>query len=84
MILYSKVPSCVFVEMDFYLWIIAITTVLYFLYKWSTKNYSYFLEKGIKHRKPLPLIGNLGSFLVTKKTLGEFMIEERNEFKDEK
>ena len=39
------------------------TTFIYLLYKLTTKNYNYWLKKGLKQTNPYPIVGDNGSML---------------------
>lgn len=60
--------------MDALLWI-AISLILYGIYKYVTLNNDYFQKRGIVHMKPSFLFGNMGKFLFRRATPYEFANE---------
>lgn len=57
--------------MDVMLWI-AISLILYGIYKYVTLNNDYFVKRGIVHMKPTFFFGNMASFLLRRVTIYEF------------
>lgn len=60
--------------MDFLLWV-AISLILYGIYKYLTLNNDYFQKLGIVHMKPSFFFGNMGAFLLRQTTIYDFANE---------
>lgn len=52
---------------------VLILTVLLVLYKYLTRNFNYWQKKGVHFVKPTFLVGNIGSLLTFKKSVGIFL-----------
>lgn len=63
------------------LWIL-IVSILIILYKRWVKIYDHWAERGIVHRKPWPLVGNMLLNVLRKKRLGQILNETAAEFKN--
>lgn len=57
---------------------------LYLFYKWMTKNYNFFKDRGIAFAKPIFLFGTNSNMLINKKSLPEVINKRYNDFYDEK
>ena len=57
---------------------------LYLFYKWVTKNYEFFKERGIAFQKPVFLFGTNMNMLINKKSLPEIIALRYNAFYEEK
>lgn len=56
----------------------------YGVFKLGTINTDYFAKRGLKFVKPYFLFGNIGSFLLGRYTLFEYVVKMYNEFPKEK
>lgn len=65
-------------------WLISIALFLVYAYYKTAKPASYWKKLGVAHKKPLPLIGNSGIFLLKHKPLPEYVKELYNEFSNER
>lgn len=54
------------------------------LYKWATKNFNYFKERGIAYKKPVIFCGNSKELYLGQISLSDFISKWYNEFPDEK
>lgn len=51
------------------------------LYKYATRNFNYWKDRGIPYVKPLPLFGNILEVVTTRKQIGHFFADLYKEFK---
>lgn len=63
-------------------WTLYAGVILYMLYKWSMRPYSFFQEKGIPFKKPWPVFGNFGGMSLRQETLHDMILNNYNEFKN--
>lgn len=56
----------------------------FLIYKWATRNYNYFKDRGIAHGKPVFLFGTGKDLLMQKLSLPEYVQKWYNAFPDEK
>jgi len=40
-------------------WLIGASIAVYFLYKWMTREFDFFVRRGISGPKPAPIVGNM-------------------------
>lgn len=59
---------------------------IYYLYKYSTKNYDYFekINQKIKYVRPLPLVGSNFGMFFKKQPILHIMSDDYNKFRNEK
>lgn len=63
---------------------IGVFLILYAFYVWTTKNYRYFEEKGVRHLKPVFLLGNTFGLFARQYTTPDFMNKIYKSFPGEK
>lgn len=63
--------------------IIAISLLLFALYKWIVLNNDFFKIRNMKYMKPRFLFGNTGGLFINKYTASEFMQKLYQAFPDE-
>ncbi|KAK5641864.1 hypothetical protein RI129_010411 [Pyrocoelia pectoralis] len=66
------------------LWIIVLAVLLVVFYYKSIKPLSFWKDRGIPHKKALPLIGNSAIFLCSRKSFFEYVEDLYNEFPNER
>lgn len=71
-------------KMNTILILAAIIVVLYFIYKWITKNNKYFDKFDVKHLKPYFLLGNSGALFLGGYRADEYFKMIHNTFPTEK
>lgn len=55
--------------------------VFWLLYKWLSSELDYFEKLGVPHEKPLPLVGNMLSFVLKKESLVALVDRNFKKFK---
>lgn len=66
------------------LWIIIATVALFVFYKYLSKDHDFFKNAGVKAMQPFLLLGNTGSLLFKKLSMGNAILYMYNAFPNEK
>ena len=61
-----------------------VVAAIYLIYKWGTKHYNYFKDRGIPYIKPVFLIGSNINVFTKKLSLSDLIVKWYNEYYDEK
>lgn len=61
-----------------------IALLFYYAFCWATRNNDYFAKRGVRHMKPVFLVGNNGGAFAGKYTVPEFAMKIYNQFPGEK
>lgn len=70
--------------MGCFLWILAVSPVLYLLWKYLNKNFDYFSDRGIPYEKPIPIFGNMFGLLFLKRSIPDMLLNMSNKFRSNK
>lgn len=62
-------------------WTVSICVIGYVIYKWATKTFQFFEERGVPYQKPAPFFGNFLNIALQKTSIGENLIDLYNQFK---
>ncbi|XP_011565458.3 cytochrome P450 9e2 [Plutella xylostella] len=72
-------PLVIFILQEWKL--LSLLTIIFMLYFYYTKTFTFFEEKGVKFMKPYILLGNLGPRLMLKVSMHGFQLHIYNHFK---
>uniref|UniRef100_A0A1L8E4C8 Putative cytochrome n=1 Tax=Nyssomyia neivai TaxID=330878 RepID=A0A1L8E4C8_9DIPT len=64
--------------------LVAIIAIIYYVYQVGTKNENFFVERGLKFKKPTFLVGNYLPIFLRKTSLFEYLKNIHNDFPNEK
>lgn len=64
--------------------LIIVTVVLLLFYKYLAKNHDFFKKAGVKSMQPFLLLGNTGSLLLKRLSIGSGILWLYNSFSNEK
>lgn len=70
--------------MEMLLLAIGFGLIVYAVYKWAVRPYSYWQSRNVKFLKPTPFFGNTGGFLMGKYSLVDFANLLYSSFPNEK
>lgn len=63
---------------------ISIVVILCALYLYAIEPYSYWIKKGVKYDKPLPIVGSFGSVFFQARSMTDYFAKQYNTFPEEK
>lgn len=66
------------------MWLIVVAVVVIVLYFYSTRTFNYWVERGIKHDKPVPFFGNNYRQFVQKASMAMLATEMYRKYPNEK
>ncbi|XP_066599468.1 cytochrome P450 6a2-like [Prorops nasuta] len=61
----------------------AVVALLVAIYYYCNSNYDYWKNRGVKGPKPIPFLGNFKDIMLSRISIGSYMQQIYNEFKDE-